>query len=649
MKKFTFGFVTALALGGTLNSQVLTSVQAPVYDGSWSTLHAPMGTNQTHRGVYLVKQSELTGLVLTNSVITKVGIDYLAAFGSAATGQFTLYLENTSDNTYNKGFNFPIAIAPMGLPYYTGNYNLPAATTNTGTIMSNLTSNFTYTGGGIYVAYEYSISAVANNTVQYMTNTSGLTTGGGYTYSASGPAPNTIQTHSSSAAFRPAFRFEAANSATNEIEIVRMVAPGKYSKSFTAGHVVTAEVRNNSNTTLNSIPVTLTITGANAFSNVHVIPSLAAGATTVVPFAAYQPLVNGTSTMIVTVPPDQVTSNNATGWAQEVTCGDFASIPPIPVTSYTSPAYGWNNSQGGIYSYKMSVPSTTSLSAMYFAQATGTAVNNNSMYGVLMDVNGNILATSQTVVLSTVSNITFIDLPFSPAVALTPGVDYLFGVAQPPSGSAYFPFANLAVTPTVTNFYLSPINGGSATNAHRGYMGIGSKLVFEVPDVAVVGTKSVVCKADRAPITLTVSGAETYQWLNPVNGGGATTVAVTPTIAAASASGVVTYTVRGVTCTFPTKNQTYKFNVIACTDINGYDPDAISIYPNPSVNGFVNVTGLRGSSHISVFNTLGQIVLNHDASNDNTEINISSLPPGNYIMRVTGDENVSTTIKLLKQ
>lgn len=68
--------------------------------------------------------------------------------------------------------------------------------------------------------------------------------------------------------------------------------------------------QNTGNTTLNNLPITLTVNGANTFTDVQTIASLPAGANTVVYFKAYTPLIAGVNTIKVYVPTDDVNSNN---------------------------------------------------------------------------------------------------------------------------------------------------------------------------------------------------------------------------------------------------------------------------------------------------------------------------------------------------
>src|SRR5438046_368891 len=99
MKRITLVLLMALGFSSASFGQANTVIQAPLTDGSWSTLHAPSGSLNavSHRACYLVLQSELTGLALTNSLITGFGFDFLNGVNAPTSGQFTVYLQNTGD------------------------------------------------------------------------------------------------------------------------------------------------------------------------------------------------------------------------------------------------------------------------------------------------------------------------------------------------------------------------------------------------------------------------------------------------------------------------------------------------------------------------------------------------------------------------
>src|SRR5690606_18070430 len=111
-------------------------------------------------------------------------------------GNFTLYLENTSDVTYNKGTTFSSIITGMPVHYnsaLTLTGSAAAANSQTGSITMPLSSGFTYTGGGIYVAWEWVASApTATNYYRYLATYDGVTMGASEQAALSGGLPATL-------------------------------------------------------------------------------------------------------------------------------------------------------------------------------------------------------------------------------------------------------------------------------------------------------------------------------------------------------------------------------------------------------------------------------------------------------------------------
>ena len=297
MKKITLAIFTFLSSATAVFGQANTTIGAPLYDGSWSSLHAPSGSASAvyHRACYLVTQSELTNFALTNSVVTGFGFEFLNGVSSAVAGNFTVYLQNTGNTTYSKGTNFATAIAGMQV-VYNGVYNIPINAGATSTILPLSGPAFNYAGGGIYVAWDwYSAAPTSTLPARYLCNTTGLTPNGGtYTSTATGPAPTTMSLD----VFRPAFIFQAANTATNEISITRLDAMGKYAKLLTGGQSITAQVRNNSNIA-KTVTVTLTVSGANPFTNSQTLTAVPAGSYATATFPGYLTPISGLSTMTV--------------------------------------------------------------------------------------------------------------------------------------------------------------------------------------------------------------------------------------------------------------------------------------------------------------------------------------------------------------
>lgn len=650
MKKITLALLLALGISKSGLSQAVISVDAPQYDGgSFSAYLGPAGTatNAYQRGCYLITQAELTRMIATNSVITNFGFDFYRPASTPITGQFTLYIENTSDVTYSKGVSFPGLLTGMSTNY-TGNLVLPGSTSAaTAAVSIPLSSAFTWTGGGIYVAWDwYSATSTATAPARYLGNYDPSNPQGVHgSAPAAGPAPTTLVTDDT----RPVMRFSAVNTATNEVGIIKMQAPGLVSKLMNPGHAITAQIRNNSANALTNVPVTLSVTGANSYNDVQTVSSIPAGATATVSFAPFVPTTNGLNNMTVTVAADQFTNNNSWAWTQTVNCTDYGNNPAFAASTFSSGSYGYGGQ--AIIATPMSAPANCSITTIKFAPGNGTVAT--SVCGVLMDAGGSIIAMTNTVNLTAANFGTFSNLKFTPAESLTGGTDYYIGVAQLVGNT--FPFATASVPAdyNLNLYYTVPIAGGSIGSAQNqmGYLGIQAVLGFTQTEISVAATKTIVCKQD-GPGTVTLSalsdGLDTYTW---TPGGQGAIVVVTPTVP--GATGSVNYNVTGTDTQSGCRSTltSITVSVSACVGLadnnsNGFN---INLFPNPTANGKSTITGLVGSNVITVMNTLGQVVAKFTTSEETAGIDLSNQPSGNYIVKITDSSNESRMVKVINQ
>lgn len=130
-------------------------------DGSYSqNARAPQGTRRYARSVYLVPASDITAEGMVNGdVINSIVWTYTTAQDIATTGNLIVYLQNTTDVTNTKSTTWATAITGMTTAS-NGVLNIP---NTVGDIVVPFSggSPFTYTGGGIYVAFDYSNAAGA--------------------------------------------------------------------------------------------------------------------------------------------------------------------------------------------------------------------------------------------------------------------------------------------------------------------------------------------------------------------------------------------------------------------------------------------------------------------------------------------------------
>ena len=80
---------------------------------------------------------------------------------------------------------------------------------------------------------------------------------------------------------------------------------------------------------------------------------------------------------------------------------------------------------------------------------------------------------------------------------------------------------------------------------------------------------------------------------------------------------------------------------------NDFDTSSISSYPNP-VTSKLNIQSEELITSVSIFNTLGQKVLNVAAGSLNLSVDMSTLSPGVYVANIATD-NGSKTMKVIKK
>ena len=73
----------------------------------------------------------------------------------------------------------------------------------------------------------------------------------------------------------------------------------------------------------------------------------------------------------------------------------------------------------------------------------------------------------------------------------------------------------------------------------------------------------------------------------------------------------------------------------------GKQPDGLGFYPNPVSNGKIYITSKTSlDKEILIFDVLGKKVLQTTISS--RELNIASIPPGVYIIKITEGDTTAT-------
>jgi hypothetical protein len=172
MKKLLL--LSAVLFGFVANAQSDFYI-APVNNGSTTQVRTPSALNRYQRSVWIIPATEITASGLTSgSLINALGFNFsIGSDLAVAGGTITIYLENTTDVTNLKSATWATAIGTMTLastasvtlPLNAGSFDIPFSGG----------SPFTYTGGGLYVAFDYQnasgtlatipLTALANNSL----------------------------------------------------------------------------------------------------------------------------------------------------------------------------------------------------------------------------------------------------------------------------------------------------------------------------------------------------------------------------------------------------------------------------------------------------------------------------------------------------
>jgi hypothetical protein len=112
----------------------------------------------------------------------------------------------------------------------------------------------------------------------------------------------------------------------NDLAVTTIFSLGQVAQAYNSPHLARAVVSNLSLGALTNVPVTLTVTGANPFTSTVTIPSIAPNTFVLVNFAGYPLTALGTNTLTVTVPADDVATNNSQTFTQAVTASRLAFV-----------------------------------------------------------------------------------------------------------------------------------------------------------------------------------------------------------------------------------------------------------------------------------------------------------------------------------
>jgi hypothetical protein len=271
---------------------------------------------------------------------------------------------------------------------------------------------------------------------------------------------------------------------TNDAAVKAVYTLGKLPVPASLPHSVQAVISNPGIGALTNLAVTLSVTGANTFSNTQTVASLASGATTTVTFTGYpSTFVAGTNTVTVTVPSDGNNANNSAAVQQAVTTGTgtFSYVPSNQTTTAGGFVIGATTA-GAIYATKYTTQraGTVTSVSVYLGDAGASATTATSVgktvYGAVLSPAGVVLGQSPSYVIQTADIGTYKTFNITTPPAVAAGGSFLAGLAQPAyTGLRFYPIAIQDETPTRSDAYFGiAIGGGTPTDLSVGNGGTNS-------------------------------------------------------------------------------------------------------------------------------------------------------------------------------
>lgn len=623
MKKYIYliGWFVALFSSNHFYAQSSISVRAPAYFQNLNSLQpVELFVQPYTNACYLIPASDLAAL--TGSNITSLGIHFfIGHVNSVASGTIAMYLQNTADVSYSKGSNFSSCISGM-TSVYSGTTSIAAVTATTDVICP-LPSSFTYTGGGLYVAFSWT-SGASSNIALYSHGASANSYGVNKCQSSNNAALNTMTT----TAYRPTFVFGLDNTATNEASVEGILAPARVATGVEPVQTVKALVKNMSVNPLSNVQVSLGIAGSNSFSDVQTVPSIAPGAVTTVTFSSYSPLSNGEQTVTVTIPADQNPANNQKVMTQSLTCYQAGMGP-------AASGYGLPVGYLGILAGRFNFNRTSTMKTVRLA-ISSTGIN-DVVHGVLLDNNGVVLARTNTITVTNPMLYTFQSFSFAITQTLQANTDYYIGMALPISNLSTMGCIRVTDGIPGVTFGVLPLAGGTFSVGRPAYYGIEPVLNGSI---TVSPTNSIVCLNES--FTLTPSGASTYSWLDSQGNGIANGNLET------SLTNSAAFTIIGTTQTGCNAQGTTYLQVAACTGISEESGFAgLQLFPNPANGGRVTLSGLLPESQLTIYNSLGEQVFSATATTETQTLDLSGLPAGCYFLKAGAVNGEKALVKFV--
>lgn len=490
---------------GNLQPGVITPWVLPSTNSTSGNSRIPRNAGvYFQRCEYLITAAEMAASGFpSGNTVDAIGFLIATAGVGTQTGTLNIYLRNTTDATYTlgstwttSGFTQVCNNTSFTVPIAAGSYSIPF----TGG------APFTYTGGAVYVAWEFSNPGMTGGTTTLVAycNTAQASMCYGY---QSATAMGTAMTLT---AYRPATYFQN-NTLVDIAQITNIYTTERVPVPFGSPNAVGVRVANVSASAI-SCNVTLTVkdvaTSTTRYTATLPVTALAAGTATVLNFSGWAPTIQENINISATtsvLAGETFTTNNTLTLSGNVNNNLFS----------------YNYSTAGAGGYGFTYPGTGIFAAKYHMNGTGlvTGANillypyasnpGNVIYAVVMNSAGTIIQQSAnyTIISGDLGTNKYFAFP---ANATFTNEDFYVGIAQTAGTAQYYPLGLITESPARGNtFYTTAITGGAySVDAVAAKYAIEAVLV-PPPTAVTSAATSITCSSATLNGTMNANGNST--------------------------------------------------------------------------------------------------------------------------------------------
>ncbi len=447
-------FIPQLSQWNIPETDAMSIWTLPSIGSTSGNTRAPGNTFRYQRTEYLITAAEMAASGFpVGFEVNSIGFLIGTAGATTQTGAFTVYLKNTTDATYLLGANWDVTgftqasnIANWTVPIAAGSYEVPFSGG----------SAFTYTGGGVYVAWEFSNPAGALGTTALVALCNTNLANGLVGNRSSTAMPTAL----AASAFRPATIF--GNSFyTDIIGLTNVYTLARNPIPYGAPTPIGVRVINVS-AAPSTFDVTITVKDATntfvRYTSTQTVTALAAGTASIINFTGWNPTIQ--EEVNITAATSALAGENWTSNNTLTTpCSVNSNTYSYNYATTNSGGFGFTYPGTGIFASKFSMNGQGKVTGANLVIGNSATNTGNSISAVVLNSTGAVVAQSAayTILAGDIGinkNFTF---PTPPV--FTDEVFYI-GLAQTAGTVQYYPMGTFPETPQRDNtFYTADLTG----------------------------------------------------------------------------------------------------------------------------------------------------------------------------------------------